>query len=111
MNTKDKTLSKVLGVLANPIRLKIYSLILDGACEPDTSSKAATNCAKRIAEKLHLNQPTVSNHIKELVNADLVVIRKSGKHSYLFGVKKTSGLIFDFGSQIKREVNLSPNSA
>lgn len=111
MNTKDRVLSKVLGVLANPTRLKIYTLILKGACEPDPTSKAATNCAKRIAEKLNLNQPTVSNHIKELVNANLVIVRKSGKHSYLFGVKKTSSLVFDFASQIKREVSSSPNSA
>lgn len=111
MNVRDKTLSKILGVLANPIRLKIYTLILEGACEPNSNSKKATNCATRIAEKLHLNQPTVSNHIKELVNARLVIVRKSGKHSYLYGVKKTSALIFEFGSQIKRDVRLSPKSA
>lgn len=111
MNVKDKALSKILGILANPIRLRVYSLILDGACEPERNNKTATNCAKMIADKLKLNQPTVSNHIKELVNANLVVIRKSGRHSYLYGVKKTSILLFEFVSEIKREVYLSSNSA
>ncbi len=111
MNVKDRALSKIFAVLSNPTRLKIYTLILQGACEPDPNSKAATNCASRIAQELALNQPTVSNHIKELVNANLVVIRKSGKHSYLYGVKKSSFLLFDFGSQIKGIVNLSIKSA
>lgn len=111
MNVSDKSLSKIFGILSNPIRLKIYSLILKGACEPDLHSKNATNCATKIAKRLKLNQPTVSNHIKELVNVNLVIIRKSGKHSYLYGVKKTSRIIFEFGSQVKNEISLSSNSA
>ncbi len=95
MNAKEHTLSKVFSVLSNPIRLKIYLLILEGACEKDP------NCATSISDKLKLNQPTVSNHIKELVNAKLVVIKKTGKHSYLYGVKKTTSLLSDFVSEIK----------
>ena len=104
MNVRHKNLSKILGVLSNPIRLKIYMLILRGACESDP------NCATSITEKLKLNQPTVSNHIKELVNAKLVVIKKSGKHSYLYGVKKSSFLLYDFGLKIKSEVYGKPKN-
>lgn len=112
MNAQDKSLAKIFGVLANPIRLKIYTLILEGACNPDPiNDKSANNCATRIAKKLKLNQPTVSNHIKELTNAHLIVTRKVGKHAYLYGVKKTSELVFEFGSLIKKDVNLSSKSA
>ena len=95
MNAKDKTLSKIFGVLSNPIRLKIYTLILEGACGNDP------NCTTSISEKLKLNQPTVSNHMKELINAHLVVVKKQGKHSYLYGVSKTANLLFLFSSQVK----------
>lgn len=98
MNAKEQTLSKVFSVLSNPIRLKIYLLILEGACEKDP------NCATSIAEKLKLNQPTVSNHIKELMHANLVVVKKVGKHSYLYGVKKTSSLLYDFATQCHAEL-------
>ena len=111
MNMKNETLSKIFGVLSNPTRLRIYTLILECACEPDTNSEKATNCIKTISTKLKLNQPTVSNHIKELVNAGLVVVRKSGKHSYLYGVRKSSLLLFQFGSQVENEVKLSTKSA
>lgn len=111
MNVKDKALPKIFGVLANPIRLKIYTLILAGACEPNPHSKKATNCATKIAKKLNLRQPTVSNHIKELVHANLVIVRKDGKHSYLFGVKKTSALLFAFSTHVERAISLSPKSA
>ena len=108
---KDKSLSKIFGVLSNPTRLKIYKLILIGACEPDIHSDAATNCAKKIASQLKLNQPTVSNHIKELVNANLIVERKSGKHVYLFGVKKTSSFLHEFSVDVKQKINSCLKSA
>ena len=112
MNTKENSLAKIFGVLSNPIRLKIYLLILDGACNPDPiNDKSAMNCAIRIARKLNLHQPTVSNHIKELSNANLVITRKTGKHSYLYGVKKTSSLFLEFAAQSKTLVYSSPKSA
>ena len=111
MNVQDKSLAKIFSVLSNPIRLKIYELILEGACNVDpVNDKSATNCATRIAKKLKLNQPTVSNHIKELVNANLVITRKTGKHSYLYGVKKTSTLFLEFATQTKSMVYSSPKS-
>ena len=108
---KDRALTKIFRVLSNPVRFKIYALILSGACELDIHSEVATNCAKKIARKLKLNQPTVSNHIKELMNANLVIVRKSGRHSYLFGVRKTSSLLYRFSSEVKKEVYLSSKSA
>lgn len=112
MNVPDKLLAKIFTVLSNPTRLRIYSLILEGACNPDPiNDKSATNCATRISKKLKLNQPTVSNHIKELMNANLIVTEKSGKHSYLYGVKRTSALFLKFATQTKSMVYSSSKSA
>ena len=70
----------------------------------------SSNCVGAIAEKLGLNQPTVSNHIKELLHANLIVSRKVGKHSYLFGVKSTAEMLAKFSNFVEKEVKRSPNS-
>ncbi|HVZ11668.1 MAG TPA: metalloregulator ArsR/SmtB family transcription factor [Patescibacteria group bacterium] len=103
-------LPRVFKVLSNPTRLKIYQLILAGACEPKIHDAKATNCAKKIARMLKLNQPTVSNHIKELVNASLVTEKKSGKNVYLFGTKKSSKALFEFANEVSKKIDIAAHT-
>ena len=118
MNNID--LARIFNTLSNPTRLEIYRMILIEACECDFDEEVenqsnaefepSNNCVGAIAEKLKLNQPTVSNHIKELLHANLVISRKVGKHSYLFGVKKTAKALAEFSRLAEQEVKRSPNS-
>lgn len=105
-------LAKVFTALGNPVRLEIYQRILAEACECDLENKRTIsgNCVTELAKDLGLNQPTVSNHIKELIAADLVGIRKVGTRSYLFGTKQSVQNMDAFMSTITREVSRTPNS-
>lgn len=88
----DKSIYKAFKVLANPTRLDIFLEILGEACSCDLEAekKVYGNCVTSIARKLELPQPTVSNHVKELLNADLVISHRKGKNIYLFGNKETA---------------------
>jgi DNA-binding transcriptional ArsR family regulator len=106
------TLAEIFNVLSNPTRLQIYHHILKEACECDLDNKKGLsgNCVSKISEALDLNQPTVSNHIKELVRADLVDIRKVGNVNYLFGKHSTLDEVIAFAETSKKELSRTPNS-
>ena len=63
-----------LGALAQPARLKIFRFLVrqgeEGVCAGDLS------------EEFGLPKPTLSFHLKELVNAGLVVARREGRSIY-----------------------------
>lgn len=67
-----KELSKLLKVLSDPSRLEILDLLSCGEL-----------CACDLLEYFHFSQPTLSHHIKFLVDNELVTTRKDGnKHWY-----------------------------
>lgn len=105
-------LSTIFNTLSNPIRLEIYERILSEACSCDLDNKKGIsgNCVSELAKDLDLNQPTVSNHIKELIAAGLVNVRKVGTRSYLFGTKKSVSKINEFATHARNEVARSKNS-
>lgn len=62
--------------LSNENRLEMFLTILQHG------EKTVETCecpVGRLVEKLHIGAPTVSHHLKELVNAGLVETRKEGK--------------------------------
>lgn len=67
-----KELATVLKVLSDPSRLEILDLLSCGEL-----------CACDILEHFQFSQPTLSHHMKSLVDNDLVTSRKNGnKHIY-----------------------------
>lgn len=67
-----KELSKILKILSDPSRLEILDLLSCGEL-----------CACDLLEYFHFSQPTLSHHIKFLVDNELVTTRKDGnKHWY-----------------------------
>jgi ArsR family transcriptional regulator, arsenate/arsenite/antimonite-responsive transcriptional repressor len=76
MNTKQ--LAKVMKALSHPNRLELY---LEIAKKQETSYQAEHDeCyVSDIMSCLNIGAPTISHHLKELANADLIVTERRGK--------------------------------
>lgn len=71
-------LSKVLKALSNPNRLELY---LEIAKKHEASFQAGGECfITDIIDCLNIGAPTISHHLKELVNAELIITERRGKY-------------------------------
>ena len=61
-------LATVFAALGNEVRLKIVEMLL---------KKGGMFCSE-IVNELHLSQPTVSHHLKELRRANIIMYKKEG---------------------------------
>ena len=77
MNTNK--MAKVFKALSNPNRLELYLKIVE---KNETSYK--TGCAEclisDITNHLNIGAPTISHHLKELTNAELIFTERKGKY-------------------------------
>ena len=62
-------LARLFGALADPVRLRLFSLIAD----------AGEVCSCDLLEPLGKSQPTISHHTKALADAGLIVGEKQGR--------------------------------
>jgi len=69
-----ESLARVLKVLADPARLRLLSLIQS---QPEHEA-----CVCNLTEPLGLSQPTVSHHLKVLLEAGLVEREQRGSWAY-----------------------------
>ena len=70
-----ETLANVLKALAEPTRLRLLSLIA-------ARSSNGEACVCDLTEPVGLSQPTVSHHLKVLVDAGLLTREQRGKWAY-----------------------------
>jgi ArsR family transcriptional regulator len=76
MATDTKRISKIMKALANENRLKLYLEIAERQ-QADFEDNA---CAvTSIMCLFNLSAPTISHHLKELSNADLITTERRGK--------------------------------
>lgn len=74
-----KQASKVMKALSHPHRLEIYLNILKG--QHNNYDVGECSCSvSNFIESLKIGAPTISHHLKELVNAGLIVTEKQGKY-------------------------------
>lgn len=72
-----RQLAKAFKALSNPNRLQIYLEIMQ---RRQMDSKEVCGCALTdFINSLNVGAPTVSHHIKELVNANLIRVERNGK--------------------------------
>ena len=72
-----RQLAKAFKALSNPNRLQIYLEIMQ---RRKMDSKDVCGCALTdFINSLNVGAPTVSHHIKELVNANLITVERNGK--------------------------------
>lgn len=67
-----KKVEKISKALGDPFRLKMMDMI--------KKQKSACQCTA-IVENLALAQSTISHHIKQLVEADLIIAEKDGRNA------------------------------
>ena len=76
--TDIKKLSRIMKALSNENRLELY---LEIARNQETDFEDDHECFVSDIKKLFkIGEPTISHHLKELVNADLITTEKRGKH-------------------------------
>ena len=71
LKTDLKKIEKISKALGDPYRLKIMEQI--------KKEKCAMQCSC-IVEASELSQSTVSHHLKQLIDADLIIAEKDGRH-------------------------------
>ncbi len=82
MNINTKNLAKVFKALSDENRLKILSSIYTKECKCNELSCRNESCIKDLSKSLNITVPTISHHIKELVNAGLITTKKEGRWVY-----------------------------
>jgi DNA-binding transcriptional ArsR family regulator len=74
----DPNLVKMFKALASPNRFRLFVEILEAG---ESSFEGGHSCfLHAIMEKLDVGAPTVSHHLKELVNAELIDTQREGKY-------------------------------
>ena len=70
-------MAKVFKALSNPNRLELYLKIVENQ---ETSYETCEGCLiSDIAQTFNIGSPTISHHLKELSNADLIFTERKGK--------------------------------
>jgi len=84
MNKNIKNLAKIFKALSDENRLKILSSVYAKECKCNDGQFSCRNetCIKDLSKLLDITIPTISHHIKELVNANLIITEKEGKWVY-----------------------------
>jgi ArsR family transcriptional regulator len=74
----DRKLARLFSALSNPNRLKIYSEILKSE---KTNFEVGSWCSlSQVVQSLKIGSPTISHHVKELVDAGLIIAERQGKY-------------------------------
>lgn len=72
-----KKMAKVFKALSNPNRLELYFKIVENQ---ETSYETGDGCMIcNIVKSLSIGAPTISHHLKELANAELIFTERKGK--------------------------------
>ena len=97
---KAKKLAKIMKALSNENRLKLYLEI----SKQEESDFDAQEChLSDIVKLFGLSPPTISHHLKELANADLIVTEKRGKFLVARINKETLGAVKQILAEIDGE--------
>lgn len=84
MSKNTKNLAKIFKTLADENRLKILLFVYNQECKCEENKLSCRNetCITDLSKSLSITIPTISHHIKELVNAGLITTKKDGRWVY-----------------------------
>ena len=96
----NKTFQKIARALADPRRFEIFQTI--------AAAKQEMNCGAVSEKNCTVSQPTVSHHIKELKEADLLEVRTEGQSKYL---TVNTGILNEYIAELQNRLHLSTMTA
>jgi ArsR family transcriptional regulator len=74
----SKKMAKVFKALSNPNRLELYLQIVE---KNEASYETNQGCLiSEITKSFNIGAPTISHHLKELSNAELIFTERKGKY-------------------------------
>jgi ArsR family transcriptional regulator len=73
-----KRMARVMKALSHPNRLELYLEILK-KCEAHFAHECGECMVSDIMDTFKIGAPTISHHLKELANADLITTERKGK--------------------------------
>ncbi|NPV29371.1 MAG: metalloregulator ArsR/SmtB family transcription factor [Firmicutes bacterium] len=84
MNKNIKNFTRIFKTLADENRIKILLSVHKKECKCEGNEPFNRNetCIKDLSKSLNITIPTISHHIKELVNAGLITTKKEGRWVY-----------------------------
>jgi ArsR family transcriptional regulator, arsenate/arsenite/antimonite-responsive transcriptional repressor len=77
----SETLARIFKALADPTRVRLLSLI--------AAADTREACVCHLTDPIGLSQPTISHHLKQLVDAGLLTREQRGKWAYYRVVDET----------------------
>ena len=86
-------LSRISDALAHPVRIKIFKYILKN------NANRNPICNKNVVEDFDYSQATISQHIKKLIQAELVQIKRVDKFSMYYA---NIGILGKYMSSLKK---------
>jgi DNA-binding transcriptional ArsR family regulator len=98
--TEARQLAKIMKALSNENRLKLY---LEIAKHEESDFEAQECNISDIVKLFGLSPPTISHHLKELANADLIVTERRGKYLVAKINKETLGKVTRILAEIEGE--------
>ena len=87
---RSKRLAKIMKALSNENRLALY---LEIAKQEQSDFEVPECSVRNIVKRFRLSKATISHHLKELANADLIVTEKRGKYLVARINKETLGTV------------------
>jgi DNA-binding transcriptional ArsR family regulator len=97
---KAKRLARIMKALSNENRLKLYLQI----AKHEESDFPEPQCnISEIVKMFRLSAPTISHHLKELTNAELISTEKRGKYLVARVNKATLGEVRRILSEIEAD--------
>jgi ArsR family transcriptional regulator, arsenate/arsenite/antimonite-responsive transcriptional repressor len=78
---ESETLARIFRALGDPTRVRLLSLI--------AATDAQEACVCELTDPIGLSQPTVSHHLKQLVDAGLLTREQRGKWAYYRVIQET----------------------
>jgi ArsR family transcriptional regulator len=77
MPNREQRLARIFSALSNPNRVKIYNEIL--RAEKANYAVGHRCLLSQVIGSLKIKSPTISHHVKELVDAGLIIAEREGK--------------------------------
>lgn len=96
MEKNFETYAKFMKALSDETRVKIFSMLSKGEL-----------CACKLLEEFHITQPTLSYHMKALIESGLVNGRKDGKWMRYTIDSQAFGLLKSFFGDIDADLKSS----